>query len=217
MEELKKRDIYIGVDLSTSGSIVATGKNKIIDVLKYPKPEYDKKAESFINTKIKLLEQQEKSKTKIKALKAEKKLLKRRAIRNYKSIYDFINKYKDEIVGVILEEPLKQMGGFATSADSIASNFTTLGVYTAILSVLQIPYQLYSPLEWHKILGFYDEIPKGLSAKERRVIIKEISIKKCQDVFINADDFILPKGHKKIDDNICEAALLSLVSRFDNN
>lgn len=211
------KNFYIGVDLSTSGAVAITQGNKIIDVLKYPKSEYNKKEENLINTKIKLLEQQEKSKTKIKALKAEKKLLKRRAIRNYKAIYDFIDKYKDKVEIAILEEPLKQMGGFATSADSIASNFTTLGVYTTILSILEIPYKLYSPLEWHKILGFYEEIPKGLTAKERRIIIKEISIKKCQELFINTNDFILPKGHKNIDDNICEAAILSLVSSFDNH
>ena len=206
-----KKDFRIGIDLSTSGAVAITQSDKIIDVFKYPKPEYDKKAENFIDAKIKLLEQQEKSKTKIKALKAEKKLLKRRAIRDYKAIYDFVYKYKDKIEVAILEEPLKQMGGFATSVDSIASNFTTLGVYTTILSILEIPYKLYSPLEWHKILGFYDEIPKGLTAKERRVIIKEISIKKCQEIFANADKFILPKSHKNIDDNICEAAILSLI------
>ena len=50
-----------------------------------------------------------------------------------------------------------------------------------------------------------------LTSKERREKIKELSIKYCRDLFINADDFIILPRHKNPDDNIAEAILLSKV------
>lgn len=199
----------IGVDLSTSGCIAITKDDKVIDILKYPKPEYDKSAEKLIDAKIKALELTGKGKTRIKSLKAEKKRLKRRSVRNYKEIYDFLYPYKNDIDACILEEPIRQMGGFATSVDSIASNFTTLGVYTTVFSILEIPYTLYSPTEWHKFFNY--EIPKELSQKEKREEIKKQSIQFCKDMFTNAEDFLIRKGCRKEDDNIAESIILSTI------
>lgn len=201
----------IGVDLSSSGAVAITKDNMIIDVLKYPTAIYDKKQEIFLKTKIQFYEKQEKSKTKIQKLKAELKSLKRRAERDYKLIYDFILPYSDKINNCVLEEPLRQMSGFATSVDSIASNFTTLGVYKSIFSILRIPYKLYLPTQWHKFFNYDNDIIGKLTSKERREKIKELSIKYCRDLFINADDFIILPRHKNPDDNIAEAILLSKV------
>lgn len=198
----------IGIDLSTSGAISITDKNLIIDVLKYPQPEYNKNTEKVIKAKINFLKNEPKSATKIKQLKAELKTLKRHAIRDYKSIYDFLLPYKNQIDSCILEEPIRQIGGFATSVDSIASNFTTLGVYTTILSILEIPYFLILPTQWHKQ---FDYNIVGKDNKEKRECIKRESIRICREKFINADEFIVIPRHKNEDDNIAESTILSLV------
>ena len=186
------QEIYrVGIDTATSGSIAVTCGDKIIDV------------------KIKMLEGQPRTATKIKALKAEKKALKRRAIRDYKVLYDFLLKYKDKIQEVIIEEPIRQVSGMATSIDAIFANAQTLGVYTTICSILELPYKLYSPTQWHKV---FDYKLTTKTQKEKREEIKIQSIQFCKDFFNNADNFLIKKGCRKEDDNIAEACILSLVS-----
>lgn len=146
-------------------------------------------------------------KTHIKSLKAKKKALKRRGTRSYVDIYNFLKPYRYMIESCVIEEPIRN--AISTNIDSIFANAVSLGVYTSILNCLGIEYKLLSPSEWHEKLGFYD-IPKGLDTKQRREMIKQISIEKCQELFPNSIDFILPKGHRKIDDNICESILLSM-------
>ena len=210
MSESNKRiPIYkVGIDTATTGCVAITHGGSIIDVFKYPEREYDKIAEKYIDTKIKLLEGQPKTKTKIKALKAEKKALKRRAVRNFKAIYDFLYQYKNEIDEVIIEEPIRQVSGMATSVDAIFANAMTLGVYTTICSILELPYRLYTPTEWHKV---YDYKLTTKTQKEKREEIKIQSIQFCKDLFYNADEFLIRKGCRKEDDNIAESIILSLV------
>ena len=204
------QEIYrVGIDTARSGSIAVTYGNKIIDVIKYPAKEYNKNAEKIIDIKIKMLEGQPRTATKIKALKAEKKALKRRAIRDYKVLYDFLLKYKDKIKEVIIEEPIRQVSGMTTSIDAIFANAQTLGVYTTICSILELPYKLYSPTQWHKV---FDYKLTTKTQKEKREEIKIQSIQFCKDFFDNADNFLIKKGCRKEDDNIAEACILSLVS-----
>lgn len=209
MQKDNKKTIRIGIDTATTGCVAITENDKVIAVLKYPEREYNKNEEKIIDAKIKVLEKQEKTKTKIKALKAEKKALKRRAVRNFKAIYDFILPYKDRVQEVVIEEPVRQISGMATSIDAIFANAQTLGVYTTICSILELPYVLYSPTQWHKFFNYDNDIIGKLTFKERREKIKELSIKYCRDLFINADDFIILPRHKNPDDNIAEAILLS--------
>ena len=209
MHKDNKKTIRIGIDTATTGCVAITENDKVIAVLKYPEREYNKNEEKIIDAKIKVLEKQEKTKTKIKALKAEKKALKRRAVRNFKAIYDFILPYKDRVQEVVIEEPVRQISGMATSIDAIFANAQTLGVYTTICSILELPYVLYSPTQWHKFFNYDNDIIGKLTSKERREKIKELSIKYCRDLFINADDFIILPRHKNPDDNIAEAILLS--------
>ena len=211
MQKDNKKTIRIGIDTATTGCVAITENDKVIAVLKYPEREYNKNEEKIIDAKIKVLEKQEKTKTKIKALKAEKKALKRRAVRNFKAIYDFILPYKDRVQEVVIEEPVRQISGMATSIDAIFANAQTLGVYTTICSILELPYILYSPTQWHKFFNYDNDIIGKLTSKERREKIKELSIKYCRDLFINADDFIILPRHKNPDDNIAEAILLSKV------
>ena len=211
MQKDNKKPIRIGIDTATTGCVAITENDKVIAVLKYPEREYNKNEEKIIDAKIKVLEKQEKTKTKIKALKAEKKALKRRAVRNFKAIYDFILPYKDRVQEVVIEEPVRQISGMATSIDAIFANAQTLGVYTTICSILELPYVLYSPTQWHKFFNYANDIIGKLTSKERREKIKELSIKYCRDLFINADDFIILPRHKNPDDNIAEAILLSKV------
>lgn len=211
MQKDNKKTIRIGIDTATTGAVAITDGNKVLQVLKYPEREYNKNEEKIIDAKIKVLEKQEKTKTKIKALKAEKKALKRRAVRNFKAIYDFILPYKDRVQEVVIEEPVRQISGMATSIDAIFANAQTLGVYTTICSILELPYVLYSPTQWHKFFNYDNDIIGKLTSKERREKIKELSIKYCRDLFINADDFIILPRHKNPDDNIAEAILLSKV------
>ena len=211
MQKDNKKTIRIGIDTATTGCVAITENDKVIAVLKYPEREYNKNEEKIIDAKIKVLEKQEKTKTKIKALKAEKKALKRRAVRNFKAIYDFILLYKDRVQEVVIEEPVRQISGMATSIDAIFANAQTLGVYTTICSILELPYVLYSPTQWHKFFNYDNDIIGKLTSKERREKIKELSIKYCRDLFINADDFIILPRHKNPDDNIAEAILLSKV------
>ena len=211
MQKDNKKTIRIGIDTATTGCVAITENDKVIAVLKYPEREYNKNEEKIIDAKIKVLEKQEKTKTKIKALKAEKKALKRRAVRNFKAIYDFILPYKDRVQEVVIEEPVRQISGMATSIDAIFANAQTLGEYTTICSILELPYVLYSPTQWHKFFNYDNDIIGKLTSKERREKIKELSIKYCRDLFINADDFIILPRHKNPDDNIAEAILLSKV------
>ena len=208
-----KKTIRIGIDTATTGCVAITEGDKVLGVLKYPEREYNKNEEKIIDAKIKILEKQEKTKTKIKALKAEKKALKRRADRNFKKIYDFILPYKDKIQEVIIEEPIRQVSGMATSIDAIFANAQTLGVYTTICSILELPYKLYSPTQWHK---FFDYKLTGKTQKEKREEIKIQSIQFCKDNFSNANDFLIKKGCRKEDDNIAEAILLSLLCESED-
>lgn len=209
MQENIEKNYRVGIDTATSGCVAITSEDKVIDIIKYPEKIYDKSLEKIIDAKIKFLETQEKTKTKIKQLKAEKKALKRRSIRNYKAIYDFLFKYRDNIKEVIIEEPIRQVSGMATSIDAIFANAQTLGVYTTICSILELPYKLYSPTQWHKM---FDYKLTTKTQKEKREEIKIQSIQFCKDFFKNADDFLIKKGCRKEDDNIAEAMLLSLIS-----
>ena len=97
----------------------------------------------------------------------------------------------------------------ATSIDAIFANAQTLGVYTTICSILELPYKLYSPTQWHKV---FDYKLTTKTQKEKREEIKIQSIQFCKDFFNNADNFLIKKGCRKEDDNIAEACILSLVS-----
>ena len=163
MQKDNKKTIRIGIDTANTGAVAITEDDKVIAVLKYPEREYNKNEEKIIDAKIKVLEKQEKTKTKIKALKAEKKALKRRAVRNFKLIYDFILPYKDRVQEVVIEEPVRQISGMATSIDAIFANAQTLGVYTTICSILELPYVLYSPTQWHKFFNYDNDIIVGIN------------------------------------------------------
>lgn len=199
----------IGVDTATTGCISATCGDKIIDIVKYPDREYDKGEEKIIKAKIQYLETQDRSATKIKTLKAQLKLLKRRADRDYKSLYDFLKRYREFCDTIVIEEPIRQ-STLGTSIDAIFANAMTLGVYLTIASILDYKVVLRSPKEWHLFFKEYEELPKNLTNKEKRDKIKECSIQICRDKFKNADDFIMEKGHKNPNDNIAESAILSL-------
>ena len=196
----------IGIDTATTGSIAVVSGDKIIEVVKYPQLEYDKANERAIDDLLR----GETRKTYIKSLKAKKKALKRRGVRNFKPLYEVLNKYKNNIDSIIIEEPIRQ-SGIGTSIDALFANALSLGVYTTICSILELPYRLYSPKEWHEFYEYNNEIPKGLTAKERREKIKELSIKYCREKFENADNFIMLPRHKKADDNIAESCLIALV------
>lgn len=196
----------IGIDTSTTGAIAVVSDDKIIEVIKYPQLEYDKANERAIDDLLR----HETRKTHIKSLKAKKKALKRRGVRNFKLLYDVINKYKKDIISIVIEEPIRQ-SGIGTSIDALFANALSLGVYTTICTILELPYQLYSPKEWHEFYSYDKEIEKGLTFKERREKIKELSIKYCREKFKNADDFIMLPRHKKADDNIAEACLIASV------
>jgi hypothetical protein len=206
---MNSKKYLCGVDLSTTGCIAITDGNKIIDVFKYPKEEYDTKKYNALTNQIKQLKDELKSKTKIRYLKAERKALKRKSKRDYSTIYEFLNKYKNDISVVIMEEPLRQMAFGSTSSDTLCSNHITLGVCLAILSILELDYKLYMPKEWHQQFPF--EFNGKLPQKERRAKIKEQSIQFTKERFSNADDFLIKKGCTKEDDNIAEACLLSLL------
>lgn len=197
----------VGIDTSSTGCVSVTSGNKIIEIIKYPEREYDKNQEKIIKTKIKYLETQERSKTKIKSLKAELKALKRTAYRNYKKIYDMLFKYKDDIEKVVIEEPIRQTA-MATTIDALFANAESLGVYRAICSILNLKILLIKPQEWHK---HFDYNIIGSNNKEKRECIKRESIRICKDYFINANDFLIKKGCRKEDDNIAESCILSLV------
>lgn len=205
---MNNKEYLCGIDLSTTGCIAITDGNKIIDVFKYPKEEYDTKKYNEI-TKYLKDNKKELSKTRIKILNTERRTLKRRSKRNYSSIFDFIGKYKNQISVVVLEEPIRQMSFGSTSSDTLCSNHITLGVYLAILSILDLDYKVYAPREWHQQFPFKFE--GKLPQKERRAKIKEQSIQFTKDRFSNADDFLIKKGCRKEDDNIAEACLLSLL------
>lgn len=194
-----------GIDTATTGAISIVKDNKIIDVIKYPDRVYDKGQEKIIKAKIKYLETQERSATKIKTLKAELKALKRRAERDYKSLYNFLKKYRDKLDYVVVEEPIRQ--AVATSIDAIFANAMTLAVYLTICSILDLKVILVRPQDWHKQ---YPYTGRGSNTKEKREFIKVDSIDFCREYFKNADDFIL-YGKKKVpDDNIAESALIAL-------
>lgn len=209
VQEIKYR---CGIDTATTGCVAITQDRKVVEVLKYPERIYDKGLEKIIQAKIKLLEELPKTATKIKALKAELKALKRRADRDYKSIYDFLLKYKDNIDYVVIEEPIRQISGMATSIDAIFANAMTLGVYSTICSILGLRIVLVKPQEWHKQFN-YDIT--GSNNKEKREKIKQQSIQFCRNSFDNADDFIMLPRHKNPDDNIAEACILSLVKESE--
>lgn len=198
-----------GIDTSTTGSVAIVEGNKIIEVLKYPEREYDKGMEKIIKAKIKLLENQPKTSTKIKTLKAELKAIKRTAYRDYKKIYDMLLKYKNDIEYVVIEEPIRQTA-MQTTIDALFANAESLGVYRTICSILELPIVLVKPQIWHKQFD-YNII--GKDNKEKRECIKQESIRICREKFINADDFIVLPRHKNPDDNIAESAILSLVDR----
>lgn len=201
----------VGIDTATTGCVCISQGNKIIEILKYPDREYNKSEEKFIKAKIKMLETQPKAGTKIKALKAELKAIKRTAYRDYKKIYDMLLKYKDKIEYVVIEEPIRQTA-MATTIDALFANAESLGVYKTICSILGLRVVLVKPQVWHKQFD-YNII--GSNNKEKRECIKRESIRICRELFKNADDFIMLPRHKNADDNIAESAILSLYKESE--
>lgn len=207
--------IYIGCDTATTGALAITQGDKILKVLKYPEPQLNSKRLKEIAKELKELKNEEHNKTKIKELKAERKLINRRAIRDFKAIYDFLLPYKNENVTIIIEEPLRQVSFGSTSADTLCSTHIVIGVYLAIFAILEMKYELVSPRGWHEQFNY--KFKKGIKQKERREEIKKQSIKFSKQMFKNTDDFLIKKGCRKEDDNIAESAILSRVNYLKEN
>jgi len=206
---------FIGVDLSGTGACTVTEGFRIVDVLKYPEPIFDVARVKEIDKEIKEKKDLPRTITLITKLKAERKAIKRKATRDYKRIYDFLYKYKDKVDVVVIEEPLRQVSFGSTSSDTLCTSHITLGVYTAILSVLEMKYVLYMPTDWHQQFEF--KFKGKLTQKERREQIKIQSIQFAKEMFSNMDEFLIRKGCKKEDDNIAESAILSLVHYYKEN
>lgn len=213
-EEINFKQYILGVDNGISGYyVISNGYNKIIDIIKYPDEiqKNDIRIKEIIK-EIKDLKNKDRTKTKIINLKAEKKRLLKRTYRDYVVLYNFISKYSDNIAYANIEEPIEQTINPTTSRTILICG-ETHGVAKAILNICGIKYYYVSVTDWHKQFLFKKQ--KGLTTKEKRSIIKEQSIKFAEERFINIKDFYFTgKKIKKINDNICEAALLSLYKHF---
>ena len=98
----------------------------------------------------------------------------------------------------------------ATSIISLTSCAESYAINRTLLEMLEIYCYPVSVATWRKCYNF-GKLDKGVPYKDKREFAKQESIRIAQEKIKNIEDFWIPKGCRKINDNIVEASLLSIL------
>ena len=210
----------IGLDISSIGYFVILEGNKIIDLHQVPQKKSDTKD---IMNQITQLKKDAKIRGNKTKCEKEIKALQNQILsqpRNTKEVFEWLSKYKDDIEIVNIEKPLLQTMN-ASSINAIAKMFEYLGIVTAMLDILEIPYNIISISEWRSKFDYnkMDKADIETRMKETRKTKTEItrefakleSIRIAEERVSNIKDYYIPKGCKNISSDIVESAILGLV------
>lgn len=205
----------IGLDLSSIGYFVLMDNNRIIDICQVPQKMPVNKIKLLpIQHKIKELEPNlkvkglvTKTKNEIAILERQIKTLEDNAPRDVARVVDWLNTYIDKIEVVNIEKPLLQAGPF-TDVRALAKMAEYFGICTCILDSLGIQYNVVSIQDWRSNFD-YAKPPKD--CKNKRQFTKSESIRIAEERVVNIKDWYVPKGCRKINDDIVESALLTLI------
>ena len=199
----------LGIDGATTGYyVVSNGKDKIIEAFEFPQKLNLYKKETN-ELKKKITNSDYKTKKELKEIEDKIKFYKEVDIRDSKSFIKNFDKFKDKISLAVLEKPLMQTAS-ATSIISLMSGSEIYGINRTILEQLEIYCYPISPMSWKEQFNF-GELDKGASYKEKRDFSKQESIRIAKERIKNIEDFWIPKECRKINDNIVEASLLSIL------
>ena len=209
----------VGLDISSIAWFTLLEGNKIVSICQVPQKTEDKEL-SKVLTKLKKDAKIKGNKTKCER---EIKLINNKILnlpRDCKRVFEWLSKYKDEIEIVNIEKPLLQT--FAMSSIvSITRMFEYLGIITCMLDILDIPYNIISISEWRSNYDYKkmdkDEVQrlvyetKKTKTEITREFAKQESLRISLEKIENIEDWYIPEGKKKINMDIVESAILSLV------
>lgn len=205
----------VGLDISSIGYFVLMDNNKIIDICQVPqKMPINKIKLLSIQHKIKELEPNlkvkglvTKTKNEIAVLERQIKTLEDNSPRDVARVVNWLNKYIDKIEVVNIEKPLLQSYN-PTSIQSLTKMSEYFGICTCILDSLGIQYNVVSIQDWRSNFD-YTKPPKD--CKNKRDFTKCESIRIAEERVINIKDWYIPNGCRKISNDICESALISMI------
>lgn len=208
-----------GLDISSIGWFTLLEGNKIVSICQVPQKIEDKELSKHL-TNLKKDAKIKGNKTKCEK---EIKLINNKILnlpRDCKRVFEWLSKYKDEIEVVNIEKPLLQTFS-ASSIVSITRMFEYLGIITCMLGILDIPYNIISISEWRSHFDYKkmdkDEVQRlVLETKKTKTEItrdfaKQESLRIALEKIENIKEFYITKGCKKINMDIVESAILSLV------
>lgn len=209
----------VGLDISSISYFVLLEQNKIVDICQVPQKTKDKNLNKIL-TQLK-----KDSKIKGNKTKCEKEIKKiNDKILNLPydcdRVFEWLSKYRDNIEIVNIEKPLLQSFN-PTSIQSLVKMGEIMGIVRTMLDLLNIPYNIISISEWRSNFNY-----KKLSKEEIQELIKKTgkskgeitrefakneSIRISEEKIDNIKDwYILPRC-SKINNDIVESALLSLI------
>lgn len=205
----------VGLDISSIGYFVLMNGSRIVDICKVPQKQdiYKLKIISLeheikqLEPQLKIKGMKGKTQDKINVLKRQILTLQDNSPRDISRVKDWLLKYKDNIEIVNIEKPLLQAGMF-TQINSIVKAWEYLGICTCILDSVGIKYNIVSIDEWRSNFD-YTKPPKD--CKNKRQFTKSESIRIAEEVVENIKDWYVLKGCRKINDDICESCLLSMI------
>ena len=217
--EKENKKYKVGLNISSIGYFVLLEQNKIIDICQVPQKIENKE----LNKQLAQLKKDSKIKGNKTRCEKEIKIINDKILNlphDCKRVFEWLSKYKNDIQVVNIEKPLLQSFN-PTSIQSLVKMGETMGVIRTMLDLLDIPYNIISISEWRSNFDY-----KKLSKEEIQELIKttgknkgEItrefakneSIRISEERIENIKDwYILPRC-SKINNDIVESALLSLV------
>lgn len=217
MTNIKKH--RVGLDISSIGWFTLLEGNKIVDICQVPQKIEDKELSKHL-TNLKKDAKIKGNKTKCEK---EIKLINNKILnlpRDCKRVFEWLSKYKDEIEIVNIEKPLLQSFG-ATSIISLTRMSEYMGIVTTMLDILYIPYNIISISEWRSHYDYKkmdkDEVKRLVYETKKskteitREFVKQESLRIALEKIENIEEFYITKGCKKINMDIVESAILSLV------
>ena len=205
----------VGLDISSIGWFVLMNNNSVVSICQVPQKTNPYKFDILkLENDIKILEpnlkvkgQKGKTEDKIKILKRQILTLEDNSARDTTRVIDWLTKWKDDIEVVNIEKPLLQ-AGMSTQVATIAKCWEYLGICTCILDSLSIRYNIVSIDDWR---SNFDYIKPTKDCKNKRAFTKKESIRIAESRIDNIKNWYIPKGCRKISDDICESCLLSMI------
>lgn len=201
----------IGVDNGyNTGYFCVADKIDGVIIDAFPFPQKSSINNKEINAlKKRLQENKFKFEIQRKRVEREIKFIESCTPRLVKEFFEKIELFAKYTEYAIIEKPIIQTVGGST-IQTYMSLSESYSFAKSVFDYFDIKYFAIYPATWRKQFN-YKKPSKKMTAKEKREHRKQESIRLAKEKIINIKDFWIPEGCRKINDNICESALLSLV------